>query len=258
MPSPFPGMDPYLEGYLWPDLHDALAHKIRQALAPQIQPNYVARLNISMVEDESYEAEIGVMYPDVEVVKSRGDGAAEPVPLAGSVAAPVVAPPAPLTITLPQVRLVSVEIRDVAENELVTSIEILSPINKREPHLTRYRQKRERFRRAPVHLLEIDLLRRGTRVWEVGGIPPSPYVIMLTRAAASEVEIWPLALTSELPILPVPLRVPDDDAVLDLQGVFGAIYDEAYYQLSVDYAADPPPPDLTDEQRDWVRQTLED
>lgn len=21
MPSPFPGMDPYLEGYLWPDVH---------------------------------------------------------------------------------------------------------------------------------------------------------------------------------------------------------------------------------------------
>src|SRR5215211_5821787 len=25
MPSPFPGMDPYLEGYLWPDAHNALA-----------------------------------------------------------------------------------------------------------------------------------------------------------------------------------------------------------------------------------------
>lgn len=266
MPSPFPGMDPYLEGYLWPDLHDALAHKIRQALAPQIQPSYVARLNISMVEDESYEAEIGVMYPDVEVVKSRGENVAGPAPFAGTMGATVgtiagatvVAPPAPLTITLPQVRLVSVEIRDVAANELVTSIEILSPINKREPHLTRYRQKRERFRRAQVHLLEIDLLRRGTRVWEVGGIPSSPYVIMLTRAATSEMAVWPLALTSELPILPVPLRVPDDDAVLNLQEVFEGIYDEAYYRLSVDYTADPPPPDFTDEQREWIRQTLED
>ncbi|NEP53451.1 MAG: DUF4058 family protein [Moorea sp. SIO3C2] len=25
MPLPFPGMDPYLEGYLWPDVHSALA-----------------------------------------------------------------------------------------------------------------------------------------------------------------------------------------------------------------------------------------
>jgi len=252
MPSPFPGMDPYLEGYLWPDLHDALAHKIRQVLGPQIQPNYVARLNISMVEDESYDAEIGVMYPDVEVVKPRNEVIVDPAPSAVR----VVAPPAPLTIKLPQVRLVSVEIRDVAENELVTSIEILSPINKREPNLTRYRQKRERFRRAQVHLLEIDLLRRGTRVWEYGGIPLSPYLIMLTRAATTEMEVWPLELTSELPTLPVPLRVPDDDAVLNLQEIFGAIYDEAYYQLSVDYTVDPPPPELTENQRDWVRQIL--
>ncbi|MEO0458834.1 MAG: DUF4058 family protein, partial [Cyanobacteria bacterium P01_A01_bin.114] len=52
MPSPFPGMDPYLEGYLWPDVHNALAAKIRQQLAPQLQPRYVARLEIYVVEDE--------------------------------------------------------------------------------------------------------------------------------------------------------------------------------------------------------------
>ncbi len=35
MVSPFPGMDPYLEGHLWPDTHHALAGKIRQQLAPR-------------------------------------------------------------------------------------------------------------------------------------------------------------------------------------------------------------------------------
>ncbi len=29
MPSPFPGMDPYLEGYLWLDVHQSLASQIR-------------------------------------------------------------------------------------------------------------------------------------------------------------------------------------------------------------------------------------
>ncbi len=57
VPSPFPGMDPYLEGYLWPDVHGALAHKIRQQLAPQIQPKYVARLEVSVIEDTNPEAE---------------------------------------------------------------------------------------------------------------------------------------------------------------------------------------------------------
>ena len=47
MPSPFPGMDPYLEGYLWVDVHNALANKIRQQLAPKIQPGYTVRLEVT-------------------------------------------------------------------------------------------------------------------------------------------------------------------------------------------------------------------
>lgn len=170
MPSAFPGMDPYLEGYLWPDVHTALAHKIRQLLAPQIQPTYVARLEITPVEDELFETEIGVMYPDVKVrpTSETTDKAARAVPVATT---------APLTISIPQIRLVSVEIRDVAQNELVTSIEIISPVNKREPDLSRYRQKRDRIRQANVHLLEIDLLRRGSRVWEYSGIPIASFPI---------------------------------------------------------------------------------
>jgi|GEM_PF-293067 len=71
MPSPFPGMDPYLEGYLWPDVHHRLATQISRQLAPQIQPNYVARLEISVIEDTTFTAEVGVMYPDVEVLKVK-------------------------------------------------------------------------------------------------------------------------------------------------------------------------------------------
>jgi hypothetical protein len=59
-------MDPYLEGYLWSDVHRALAHKIRQQLAPQLQPKYVVRLEISVIEDQRPEVDIEIMYPDVE------------------------------------------------------------------------------------------------------------------------------------------------------------------------------------------------
>ncbi|MCX7853165.1 MAG: DUF4058 family protein [Caldilineales bacterium] len=34
MPSPFPGMDPYLEGELWQEFHETLAHAIRGQLLP--------------------------------------------------------------------------------------------------------------------------------------------------------------------------------------------------------------------------------
>lgn len=64
MPSPFPGMDPYLEGYLWPDVHAALAHKIRQQLAPQIQPNYMARLSISVIEDLDLQQALTDVYDE--------------------------------------------------------------------------------------------------------------------------------------------------------------------------------------------------
>ena len=71
MPSPFPGMDPYLEGYLWPDVHNALAAKLRQLLTPLLRPRYIARLAIYMVEDIAPESEIGIMYPDGEVLLSE-------------------------------------------------------------------------------------------------------------------------------------------------------------------------------------------
>lgn len=44
-------MDPYLEGYLWPDLHAALAARIRQQLTPQLRPRSTARLEIFLTED---------------------------------------------------------------------------------------------------------------------------------------------------------------------------------------------------------------
>src|SRR5215475_10402791 len=161
MPSPFPGMDPYLEGYLWPDVHNALAAKIRQQLTPLLRPRYTARLAIYMVEDVAPEGEIGIMYPDVEVLLTGqagtpSSGTAGTSPEASSHASGT---PAPLTLPVLQpieVQIVTVEIRDTAHNRLITCIEILSPVNKREPGLTVYRQKRHRLYQAGVHLVELD------------------------------------------------------------------------------------------------------
>jgi hypothetical protein len=250
-------MDPYLEGYLWPDVHSALAHKIRQQLAPQIQPKYVARLEISVIEDTSPETEIGIMYPDVDVIKiSSSSPSPQEAPGGTGGAAAVSSIVAPLVIPLPQVRVATVTIRDVAQNILVTSIQILSAVNKREPNLGYYRQKRERLREAHVHLLEIDLLRRGTRSWTHPRLPQVAYLVLLTRVQASAVEVWPITLQESLPILPVPLRSPDSDAFLDLSAALSAIYDEAFYHLSIDYTQDPPPPPLSSEEMAWLKAQL--
>lgn len=82
MRSPFPGIDPYLEGYLCSYVHNALASKIRQQLTPKLRPRYTARLEVYVVEDSLPESEIGILYPDVEVmqVRQRGEAVTNAVP----------------------------------------------------------------------------------------------------------------------------------------------------------------------------------
>jgi hypothetical protein len=168
-------MDPYLKGALWPDVHSALAAKIRQLLAPQVRSRYVVRLAIYLVEDSAPEGEIGILYPDVEVLQppvlseAAATYTAAASPFTPSIVVPAVAP-----ITIPRitVRVPEVEIRDAGDNRLVTAIEILSPVNKREPGLSLYRRKRWQLQRVGVHLLEIDLIRRGQRPHTYPTLPP--------------------------------------------------------------------------------------
>ena len=253
MPSPFPGMDPYLEGYLWPDVHSALASKIRQYLTPLLRPKYAARLEVYLAEDPFPEGEIGILYPDVEVVEtSRSQSTPSP---SSSGQLLTITPPA-LSLPVTQavsVRITSVEIRDTANNKLIASIEILSPVNKRGPGLSTYRKKRQRLYEADVHLLEIDLLRRGTRPFAQPRLPKVAYCIALTRARAKQIEIWPVDLPNTLPVIPVPLRAPDPDVPLDLQTAVNDIYDEAAYDLTLDYQQMPPPPKLSAEDSEWFR-----
>jgi hypothetical protein len=220
MPSPFPGMDPYLEGYLWPDVHSALASKIRQQLTPLLRPKYAARLEVYLAEDPFPEGEIGILLPVTQPV---------------------------------QIRLTSVEIRDTAHNKLISSIEILSPVNKREPGLSAYRHKKQRLYQADVHLLELDLLRRGTRPFDQPRLPKVPYCVALTRAQSKQIEIWPVNLPTPLPVVPVPLQAPDSDVPLDLQTALTAIYDEAAYDLTLNYRQVPPPPVFSDIDSKWMQ-----
>ena len=252
-------MDPYLEGYLWPDVHSALASKIRQQLTPKLRPRYAARLEIYVISDNAPQSEVGIMYPDVQVMQVRQNRETRPTgENYHTSSSPVSATPAVLTLPVLQpisVRVVTVEIRDTEDNILVTSIEIISPVNKREPGLTAYRQKRQRIYQAGVHLIELDLLRRGTRPFSHPRLPDVSYAIALTRAQSGVTDIWPLKMQDPLPIIPVPLRPPDRDVLLELPVVLAEIYSEAAYDLSIDYTQPPPPPKLTDAERLWM-QTL--
>lgn len=41
MGSPFPGMDPYLEGELWQEFHETLVSEIRAQLMPRLVPKVI-------------------------------------------------------------------------------------------------------------------------------------------------------------------------------------------------------------------------
>lgn len=254
MPSPFPGMDPYLEGYLWPDVHNSIASKIRQMLVPLLRPRYTARLEVYLAQDSMPEGEVGILYPDVEVLQNRQSTSTQ-LPRQEA----VVTTPAALTLPLMlpiQVRIPTVEIRDTAQNRLVACVEILSPVNKREPGLGEYRRKRQRLYEADVHLIELDLLRRGTRLFNHPRLPAVAYLVTLTRSRSGRVQVWPIAFQDALPTIPIPLREPDPDVALDLGAVLQTIYDEAAYELSIDYAQAPPPPVLSATDTSWLEEQL--
>ena len=102
-------------------------------------------------------------------------------------------------------------------------------------------------------MLEIDLLRRGSRAVDLPAGVEADYLLCLTRANNSQTDIWTVDVTAALPALPVPLAPPDPDVVLDLQKALDDVYEDAAYELSVDYAADPPPPKMKDAKRIWIR-----
>jgi hypothetical protein len=247
-------MDPYLEGLLWPDVHQAIASRIRDQLAPRLRPKYVARLTVRVEKDAAPEAEIGVSYPDVGLF--RRTHATEPTEQSAGTALGIT----PAVMTIPaydvEVRLVSVEVREVGTERLVTAIEIISPVNKRGKGLRQYRRKRDSLRAADVHLLEIDLLRRGRRVVPGSRIPASDYLIALTRSHSGATDLWPLSIRDRLPVVPVPLRKEDQELPLDLTAPIHDLYDAAAYDLSIDYSQPPPPPELSPEDAEWVRRVM--
>ena len=256
MHSPFPGMDPWLEGYLWPDVHHSLASVFKELLIPQISPRYVARIDLYTVQDTQPEQELGIMYPDVEILKQKK--LEEPAISYGSNNPP---PITPANFSIPdispiEVRIPVVEIRDRENNQLITAIEILSPVNKREPGLSQYRAKRVRLRKAAIHLLELDLLRRGTRTFPYGSIPETDYLMSLIRAGSTQTDVWTLSLKDKLPVLPVPLMSPDLDARLDVGEALRLVYERSQYHLSIDYKKNPPPPVFDEESKSWISRVL--
>jgi hypothetical protein len=259
MSSPFPGMDPYLEGEMWQEFHETFAGAIRAQIMRQVRPKYVALLAKRYVMDRPG---LGIVrpaerhvYPDVHVVEPpyRSPSA---MPVYGGVAVmePTIEVVSPMNEEVP---ILSIEIRDVAERRLVTLIEILSPVNKRGEGAREYTQRRLELMQTSTHLLEIDLLCQGRRIQLLQEPPPAPYYIYLSRAQRRPyTQVWALPLQRPLPTIPVPLLPPDPDVPLDLQAAMTDCFTLVGYEDLLDYSAKPPA-GLTEEEKTWVVEALQ-
>jgi hypothetical protein len=264
MKSPFPGMDPFIEACgLWEGFQGHLIDKSAETLASVLPERYLVRAGersyIVMVEPEGKVKR--PFLPDVSITGTRGRKKNHKTK-GGTALAEFTLPISSVTMLAfveEEHRETFVEIYDAAPGQrLVTSIEVLSPTNKRPdtPGWDLYQRKRQSCLPGAVNLVEIDLVRSGQRMPMVDLWPESAYAILVARSNKAPLcEVWPIQLPQPIPPILVPLAKPDTDVELNLQPLIDTIYQHYRYERSIDYAR-PLSPALSREEATWVAKQI--
>ena len=221
MPSPFPGMDPYLENDgLWPSFHHQLVMCLYQILLPGLVDRYRAR-----VAQRRYHTE-QALFTSVVREEHHED---------------------------------YVEIRQRSDGRLVTLLEVVSPVNKTTTQgRAAYLDKRREAHNASANLVEIDLLLQGAPMLEYSrdDLPEWDYAVTVTRSTQPErFEIYTATLQKRLPRFRLPVAADDRDTVLDLHIAFTRCYDQGGFAAKIDYQRDPSAP-LPDDDLRWLNEVL--
>lgn len=257
MPSPFPGMDPYLESH-WRDVHHRLITYASDAIQEALPPDLRARVEERVVL-EGQEGMGGWLAPDIRVIqhiRPRQGGTATVEQREAT---------AHFLMDRPRERLTEgyIEIIDASSgNKIVTIVEVLSPSNKTPgDNLEEYRRKQEEILQSDTNLVEIDLLRAGRHVVAIprDNIPTAQrprYLVCVCRATVpTKAEVYLISLAQPLPTIKVPLRPTDADVHLDLQALIEQCYRKGRYEVDLDYSRDPEPP-LTGSDALWAAELL--
>ena len=223
MPSPFPGMDPYLENAkLWPAFQHQLLACLYQILLPGLVDRYRARVGTRTYVSET---------------------------------------PLFTSIIREQYSEEFIEIRNRTDGRLVTLLEVVSPANKTTPAGRQaYLDARQQAVAQKAGIVEIDLVMQGkpTLTYSRDGLPEYDYAVTVTRGGSPDrYEIYTSTLSKRLPKFKVPLAADDRDALLDLQAAFARAYDLGAFGTQINYKA-PPPPDVpfTTEYKTWTDELL--
>ena len=257
MPSPFPGMDPFLEAH-WGDVHTALSTYIRNEIQGQLPGDLLARIEESVLlevfDDDNPESKYERRYPDVGVFEATVSDGQSPTN-GGSLA---IAEPIITVSRFTKRTQRSVHIYDPSRKmKLVTAIELISPGNKiGSKNRDEYHERSDQILDSGASLVEIDLIRQGRSVLYAPALEErGHYAICVIRGWKPErAEVYPVRFDVALPTIRIPLRRGDADAILELQKLLDRAYADGRYN-SLDYTQPLKPPFTAAENR-WLKAQL--
>jgi hypothetical protein len=247
-------MNPYLEyPGRWQEFHSRLIVAIADELGPKLRPKYRAAVELRVYQDASDELTL-IGRPDTTVFRAKPTTELTTSPPGGlATVEPVI-----VEVPLPkEIRERYLEIRDVASGEVVTTLELISPSNKRSGKgRSLYEEKRLTILGSRTHLVEVDLIRSFTPLPVRGTIYPSLYRILVSRSQQRpQAALYPFGLSDGIPSFPVPLKPNEPEPIVTLQSLLHQVYDRAAYDLEIDYTQDPIPP-LNGEDAIWADELL--
>ncbi len=265
MPSPFPGMDPWLERRgVFPSFHNTFIAQLQEAINAVIPPPYFSSIGTRVVIEGDTPDRL--VEPDVHILKPVGTNGS-PVPGGGGVATAEAVEVQPVTVHLSEDEITEwlIEVRTGEGDEsLIATIELLSRSNKRAGSEGRaeYLRKQREMRERRINMVEIDLLRSGTHTTVVpleaalGKTGPFDYHVCVYRAdQPKDLQVYPIRLPQRLPPVAIPLAPGASGLSIPLQTVLDRCYDVGLYSRRIKYS-EPCDPPLTPEQQAWADAVL--
>jgi hypothetical protein len=252
MPSPFPGMDPYLESPAhWPDFHSRFINVLSEVISGLLPSHYSAALNEQVLLIEPDETRL-VIGPDVAIVRDPLGTS----PSAGNAITGLLSPRTiPNIVRLDPHVEVLIEIRHAPTDEVVTILELLSPSNKSGTGRGQNIEKREALLERRVNLVELDLLHGGGRIRLAMPLPSGHYHAFVSRGDnRPDCNVYSWTVRDPLPKIPIPLKSPDADIIVSLQEAFAETYRRGPYDCRVRYDGESPLPRFDEPDADWVSQ----
>jgi Protein of unknown function (DUF4058) len=255
MPSPFPGMDPYLEDpFFWHQFHSRLIVALANDLGRRLRPKYYAAIETrTYLEDVLDTVFVGI--PDAIVFS--GTPAADTSGTTATITMPTAQPQKVRLVEPIEVKERYLEIRKVGSKEVIVAIEVLSPKNKRGEGREIYLKKRQLILDSASHFVEIDLLRVAQPIRVEGASGKSDYRILVSAASnRPNADLYSFNLRDPIPVFPLPLRSEDESVTVELGLLLQEVYDQGCLDLQIDYHQPVPAPMLSKEDAEWVEQVV--